>query len=68
MADEKKCDICKKLYESPISNDIVRIHLEMGYVGDRYIDLCDDCYDKLCRFVEPTLPKKCSVERTRWKG
>lgn len=54
----EKCDICGKLYESPICNDIVRIHL-----GDRYVDLCDECYDKLCNFVKPTLPKNYSVER-----
>lgn len=66
MADAKKCDICKKLYESPICNDSIRIRLETGYMGDHYIDLCDDCYDKLCRFVEPALPKNYSLKRKRW--
>ena len=63
MANAKKCDLCKKLYESPICNDVIRIHLDFGYGYDRYVDLCDDCYGKLCDFVKPTLPKDYSVKR-----
>lgn len=65
MANAKKCDICGKLYETPICNDVARIHLEFGYMGDRYVDLCDDCYGKLCGFVKPTLPEGYSVERRK---
>ena len=70
MGNAKKCDICGKLYETPICNDVVGIHLDFGYSGDRYVDLCEDCYGKLCNFVKPTLPKDYSVERKgkeRWK-
>lgn len=65
MANAKKCDICGKLYESPICNDAVRIQIDFGYLGDRYVDLCDYCYGKLCDFVNPTLPKDYSAERKR---
>ena len=65
MANAKKCDLCGKLYESLICNDVVRIHLDFGYTGDRYVDLCDGCYNKLCDFVKPTLPEGYSVERMK---
>lgn len=65
MANAKKCDICGKLYESPICNDVVRIHMEFGCLGDHYVDLCDDCYDKLCGFVKLALPKGYSAERRK---
>lgn len=65
MAVAKKCDICGKLYEYPKCNDAVRIHLDFGYAGDRYVDLCEECYDKLCNFIRPTLPKDGSVERQK---
>lgn len=65
MANAKKCDICGKLYETPICNDVVRIHLDFGYAGDRYADLCDECYNKLTKFVAPTLPEGYSVERRK---
>lgn len=58
MANAKKCDVCGKLYELPVCNDAVRIHMDFGYLGDRYVDLCDDCYIKLCDFIKPTLPKE----------
>lgn len=41
MADAKKCDICGKFYAIPICNDN----------GD-IINLCDDCYKKICDFVK----------------
>ena len=65
MANAKKCDKCGKLYELPICNDAIRIKMDFGYLGDRYVDLCDECYGKLCDFVKPTLPKDFSVERKR---
>lgn len=61
----KKCDVCGKLYEISACKDAVRIHLDFSY-SDRYVDLCDDCYDKLCNFVKPTLPKDYSVKRRKW--
>ena len=67
MANAKKCDICGNMYETPICNDAVRIRIDFGYAGDRYVDLCEDCYNKLCNFVKPTLPKYASVERKKWK-
>lgn len=69
MSNAKKCDICGELYECPICNDVVRIHMNFGYFGDRYVDLCDRCYNKLCEFIAPTLPEDCSVERRtrRWE-
>ena len=63
MANAKKCDICGTLYNSPICNDAVRIHLDFGYGGDHYVDLCSTCYGRLCDFVKPALPKNYSVER-----
>ena len=65
MANAKKCDICGDLYESPICNDVVRIHLDFGHMGDRYVDLCDPCYRNVCNFIKPTLPKDYSVERRK---
>ena len=65
MADAKKCDICGELYEIPICNDVVKIHIDFVYLGDRYVDLCDDCYNKLCNFVKPTLPEDYSVKRLK---
>ena len=63
MANAKECDVCGKLYKTPVCNDVVRIHMDFGYLGDRYVDLCDDCYNKLCGFIKPTLPKNFAVER-----
>lgn len=63
MANAKKCDICGTLYETPMCSDVVRIHLDFGYTFDRYADLCDDCYNKLCNFVKPTIPEGYKVER-----
>lgn len=63
MANAKQCDICGELYTSPSCNDVVRIHLDFGCIGDRYVDLCNDCYNKLCEFVKPTLPKNYNVKR-----
>lgn len=65
MANAKKCDICKKLYETPICNDVVRIHIGCGYFGDWHIDLCDDCYNKLCDFAKPALPEDYPIERQK---
>lgn len=65
MANAKKCDICGKLYETPRCNDVVRIYMDFEYLGDRSVDLCDDCYNKLCNFVKPTLPKDYLVERAK---
>jgi hypothetical protein len=62
MANAKKCDVCGELYECPICNDVVRIHIDCGYLGDKYVDLCDICYGKLCNFVKPTLPKDYVIE------
>ena len=66
MASAKKCDICGAFYNRPICNDAVRIYLDFGHSRDRYVDLCNTCYDLLCNFVAPTLPVDCSVER--YKG
>ena len=63
MANAKKCDICGKLYETPICNDVARINMDFGCAGDRYVDLCDECYNKLCEFIAPAVPKDFSVER-----
>lgn len=65
MANAKKCDVCKKLYETTICNDAVRIHMDFAWTGGRYVDLCDDCYRKLCDFVKPALPENYSVERRK---
>ena len=65
MSNAKKCDVCGNFYDSPICNDVVRIHLDFGYQGNRYVDLCDDCYNKLCEFIVPALPEDYSVERRR---
>jgi len=65
MADAKKCDVCGKLYEAPICNDVIKIDMDYGYRRNRYIDLCEDCYNKICNFVKPALPKDVSVERKK---
>lgn len=65
MANAKKCDVCGIFYDSPRCNDPVRIHLDFGYAGGRYVDLCGGCYDKLCDFVKPTLPKDSSFKRRK---
>lgn len=65
MGNAKKCDICGKLYETPICNDAVRIGLEFGYTSDCYIDLCDNCYSQLCDFVKPAIPEGYSVKRRK---
>ena len=65
MANAKKCDICGKLYESPTCNDVVRIYMDFGPYGDRYVDLCDSCYGKLCDFLKPAIPEGFSVERRK---
>lgn len=65
MANAKKCDICKKLYETPVCNDVVRIHMDFGYFGDRCVDLCDNCYGRLCDFVKPAIPEGFEVERRK---
>lgn len=63
MANAMKCDICGAYYDRLKCNDAVRIYLDFGHRGDRYVDLCDSCYNKLCNFVAPTIPKDYSVER-----
>lgn len=65
MANAKKCDRCGHLYDNPPCNDAIRIHMNFGYLGDRYVDLCDECYNKLCEFIAPALPEDYSVERRR---
>ncbi len=65
MSSARKCDICGKFYEEPICNDVIRIHIQYhSYNGD-YIDLCDDCYKKLCDFVKPAIVGDYPVERKR---
>lgn len=65
MASAKKCDICGKLYETPKCNDVVAIILDTQFYSSRCIDLCDNCYTKLCDFVKPAIPEGCSVERKK---
>lgn len=65
MASAKKCDICGRLYESPMCNDAVNIHIDCGPYGDICVDLCDSCYNRLCNFVKPALPKDYSTERRK---
>lgn len=65
MANAKRCDVCKKLYETPICNDAVKIHIDCGHFGDVCVDLCDSCYSKLCDFVKPALPEDYSTERRK---
>ena len=65
MANAKKCNVCGKLYETPIYNDAVRINMDFGYLGSRYADLCSSCYNKLCNFIKPALPEGYSVERKK---
>ena len=65
MADAKKCDICGKFYAIPTCSDMIRIYSEMEHYNGDYIDLCDDCYKKLCDFIRPAIPEGCPVERKR---
>lgn len=66
MADAKKCDMCGAFYDSPICNDPVIVKVVYNNTGWHCLDLCDVCYDKLCLFVAPALPKNCCVNR--YKG
>lgn len=63
MANAKKCDVCGKLYESPVCNDVVRVNIDTGHMYDRCVDLCDECYNRLCAMMMPALPKGLSVVR-----
>lgn len=63
MASAKKCDICGKFYEIPRCNDAIRIKVDAGYPRDWFLDLCDDCYDKLCNFVKPALSEDYPLKR-----
>ena len=65
MGNAKKCDICGKLYETPICNDVLSIHVDFGYLGDRYVDLCDNCYNRLYNFVKPAIPEGYSIKRRK---
>jgi hypothetical protein len=65
MASAKQCDVCGKFYPTPRFNDSVRICLDLGNYGDRNVDLCNDCYKKLCDFIKPALPKNFSVWESR---
>ncbi len=65
MASARKCDICGKFYETPRCNDAIRIYIESNHYNGDYVDLCDDCYKKLCDAVRPAIPEGCPVERIR---
>ena len=66
MASAKKCDICGKLYEIPRSLcDVVKVDIDIYPATHNFIDLCDDCYKKLCDFAKPAIPEGILVERKR---
>lgn len=46
MASAYKCDACGKLYERDIQSRM-RIFVEYHPYGDRQIDLCDSCLNKI---------------------
>ena len=51
----KKCDICGALYELQCTPD-VRINIYSHPYGDRWLDLCPKCQEKLERFVCVRMP------------
>lgn len=46
-----KCDICGKLFEARMCLPVITIQIDEGYYGQRRLDLCDDCQQKLEAFV-----------------
>lgn len=57
--DAKKCDVCGSLYEQECTPDI-RVNWYIHPYGDRWIDLCPVCQEKLERFIariDPNLEK-----------
>lgn len=46
----KKCDVCGTLYEQQCTPD-VRINVYSHPYGNRWLDLCPKCQEKLERFI-----------------
>ena len=53
MAKALKCDRCGRFYVllSEIRNYRIRDFSE-PYKNEKYVDLCPDCYEKLCDFLD----------------
>lgn len=51
MAAAKKCDRCGRLYDFPICNDQVTLTLDNGVFGEKHLDLCDNCYEELTKWL-----------------
>lgn len=47
-----KCDVCGQLYESKISVPDIQIRRYRHPYGEERIDLCDNCQEKLDRFIK----------------
>ena len=46
-----KCDKCSKLYQPEQKYPLYTISKRLDSGGFKYIDLCPDCYKKLCEFL-----------------
>ena len=56
----KKCDICGALYERECTPDLRIVTYTHPY-GDRWLDLCPKCQEKLERFVCVRMPCQSNV-------
>jgi hypothetical protein len=66
MGRAYKCDRCGKFYDFTKCNDRVGIFIDYGpYGGDRKIDLCDDCYSELIKWLNSSnwIPEGLNLER-----
>lgn len=52
MGKALKCDRCGKFYDLIPCMDRVGMFIDYGYQGgDRKVDLCDDCYGELIKWL-----------------
>lgn len=53
MAKALKCDRCGQFYDLLTASRNYRIILSTEeYKHEKYVDLCPDCYEKLCDFLD----------------
>jgi len=68
MARALKCDRCGNFYEATACNDRIGMFIDYGHQGgDRRVDLCDNCYSTLIKWLNATdwAPEGLGLERRR---